>query len=241
MNTKVQFKCALCPEIATTREHLIKKTIVDELMFDKPISKRPLKILRPRSCKIVQGSKSDAIKYPPNLCQSCNGHRSQPFDRAYHLFMNYVISNEKNIFSSNRINLNVIKGLNKEHLFKYFIKSFCCMIDSTQHTKEKTLFSPLELVNAFHGGSYGKNLLIQFISRGSLKEHPMRKYILVSNPIYTQLPGNSFSFMYSESFGWFQIRYIYHKFHNKAEIRACLPFFPNYWVGKSKEILVNTI
>ncbi len=232
-------KCWLCGNEATTKEHLIKRSIVEKLMFNNPLEKSPLKIYKDRSIKIIQSSKSDHLKFQKNLCAKCNNETTQHYDRAYECFFDYLIENEQKIADKKIINLK--KSINKENLFKYFMKSFCCMVDSTQHCAQTKLSAPSEIKNALNGMPYGKNLVIQFRTNGKAKEFPMQKIISVSDPILTPINNEAYSFVYYESYGWLHIFYIYQNIKVKTEVKSILRCVPNYWVGKNRRIIIGDL
>jgi hypothetical protein len=84
---------------------------------------------RPRH---VQGSNSARMKYDPVLCAKCNSSRSQPWDRAYDRFIDWVFENERRVLSQRFINLHQVFGddtsLSCSALYKYFVKAFGCRL-----------------------------------------------------------------------------------------------------------------
>lgn len=231
-------KCWLCGNEATTKEHLIKRTTIEKLMFNNPLERTPLKIHKDKSIKIIQSAKSDHLKFQKNLCAKCNNQITQPYDRAYECFFDYLIKNEQKIAKDKIINLKNLP-INQEDLFKYFMKSFCCMVDSTQHCTKPALPVPSEIKNALIEGSYGKSLVLQFLTNGKSKEFPMQKIISVTDPIRTTINNEAYSFIYCESYGWLHIFYIYQNVKVKSEVKSILRFVPNYWVGKNKHIIIG--
>ena len=126
-------QCWWCGEIANTREHKIKKVVIEKLMFKDPLDNK-IYLHKNEEHKIVQSPQSKLLKYEENLCEFCNTCRSQPFDRAYDVFFKHIISNEKSLASSLKINMKLLQ-IDQANLFRYFIKSFCCMVDSTKNSR----------------------------------------------------------------------------------------------------------
>lgn len=237
-------KCWWCGGIADTREHKIKKTLVKDLMFNDDSARKVYLTHRNEETgrtekKIIQSPDSDFVKHHKNLCQSCNTSRSRNFDEAYRVFHNYLTSNEKLISSSLKIDMNLL-NINKEDLFRYFIKSFCCMIDSTKHTKNKPLSAPSELVAALNGQDYNKSLAIQFYTNNESVKYPLNKIISATDPIHTIASDGTFSFIYFETFGWLHIAYIYQTVNKKSDYKQVLSkIAPHYWIGKSRYIIID--
>lgn len=80
----------------------------------------------------VQGPKSRVVKYAPSLCKACNTTGTQPFDRAYDTFIDYVMDAETETLRTRRINFERVFGNCWEsgqlNLYKYFAKSFGCRL-----------------------------------------------------------------------------------------------------------------
>ncbi|HED38434.1 MAG TPA: hypothetical protein ENI76_09370 [Ignavibacteria bacterium] len=217
--------CWICGGKAETGEHRNKKTDI-ELIFGKGSYKENRIIKREfgsEQKEIIQGPKSDALKYEHNLCQSCNGAKTQPFDRAYEAFMNHIKDNFDEIKSSKIINCSNIYGnknrkSHQEHLFKYFIKSLGCRIDSIGHTVPKVF------VNAMNGHNYGKLLKVTFQLNQNF-EPAVGEYAFHGDIDANKEPLNYFWGQYA---GWVSVYY------------ACNRNMPNElgttWYGKSKSI-----
>lgn len=239
-------KCWLCGDDATTGEHKIKQTVIKKLMFENSKINSSVKIFAQDSKdhKILQSSKSDHIKYKKNLCSYCNNTFTQPFDLSYDIFFNYLIENEKKISLENRISLKKIQSeyhneFNQQNLFKYFVKSFCCMIDSTKDSNNP-LIVPESLINAIKGKEYDKELLIQFVSNRQPKDYPLNKIIQVTNPDLYLYEDGTFSFIYCESYGWFHIFYMYQNFClSRKDTKILKKKVGNYWVGKNPKIKIK--
>jgi hypothetical protein len=72
---------------ASTREHKYKRTDLDAMGSDGELTwggdpDRPY---------VVKSHRRDpAVRFVKSLCAPCNNARSQPFDRAYDIYSNYV-------------------------------------------------------------------------------------------------------------------------------------------------------
>ncbi|HDU4153950.1 TPA: hypothetical protein RFO28_003153, partial [Legionella pneumophila] len=200
-------KCWLCGDIATTREHRIKKTTVNYLFL---YEKNPT-ITVGKKIKKLQSPNSGLIKYDYNLCQKCNCERTQPFDRAYEKFFEYLIQNQKSILKNRRVKVADLE-IDQQNLFKYFIKSFCCMVDSS-HTKPV----PKELIDTLLGADYNKSLVIQFCINMATINYPLTKVMMTGESMFFPYTNDEFYMSYYEAYGWLNIRYIYQTVWDKRE------------------------
>jgi hypothetical protein len=239
-------KCWWCGDIANTREHKIKRTLVKDLMFNDDSVKKVYLTQRNEATgraekKIIQSPDSDFVKHHKNLCQSCNTSKSKKFDEAYRVFHEYLTSNEKSIASSLKIDMNLL-NIKQEDLFRYFIKSFCCMIDSTKYTNKPPLSVPLELIAALNGKDYNKSLVIQFFTSNDPIKFPLKKIINVVDPIHSSGSDGTYRFHYFESFGWLDILYFYQTVNQNSDYKKVLrKVAPNYWIGKNRHIIIDRL
>jgi hypothetical protein len=130
-------KCWICKNSANSREHRIKKSDLVSLYGKGPYNE-PLLLIKGNANKIqIQGPDQIHLKYPINICDKCNNEFSQPFDKAYEKFTDYVLNNEEKILSRRFIDFEDIYGLTFEvgqrDLFKYFVKSLGCRIVELGH------------------------------------------------------------------------------------------------------------
>jgi hypothetical protein len=123
-------KCWLCGNEPNSKEHRHKKTDVKHI-FENKFEGEPI-IIKDHSHKKIQGSDSKLLKLEKVLCQDCNNNRSQPFDRAYDLFINYVLKNYDKILDTNILDFNEIVQDNtlefKHNVLRYLTKAFCCRL-----------------------------------------------------------------------------------------------------------------
>lgn len=127
-----QERCWWCEKQANSQEHRHKKSDV-KYIFGKKFEGEPV-IIRDNYQKEVQGPDSKLLKFNKVLCQDCNNSRSQPFDRAYDLFVRYVLENYNEILDRRIIDFNDIVKTDtvnfKHNVFRYFTKVFCCRLAS---------------------------------------------------------------------------------------------------------------
>lgn len=127
--------CWICEKnIADTAEHALKKADIVRTygkgsyhQLDNP----PIHVKNDKLTKL-QGANSDVIKNPKDLCKHCNNTLTQPYDRAYDKFIEYVLNNSEQILERRFIDFEEVYGEDyasqQTYLFKYFIKSFGCRI-----------------------------------------------------------------------------------------------------------------
>lgn len=80
----------------------------------------------------LQSSNSKHVKYSLGLCANCNNSRTQPHDRAYDKFIEYVEKNSSTVLARRQINFEHVFGNtwrdDQANLFLYFAKAFGCRI-----------------------------------------------------------------------------------------------------------------
>ena len=211
--------CWICEDnIADTSEHALKKS--DIVRAYGKGSYRNLNIKQPIHFKNgketqLQGPNSEVIKNPKDLCKQCNNTLSQPYDRAYDIFIEYVINKSELILERRFIDFKEVYGedfaIQQTNLFKYFIKSFGCRIYANP-----AFNVPHDLVDIL------RNDLIKF-STGLQITMSINKQILnnlgkncfdfigKSEMLYYKLTDfhDQFGFSLSEHVGWFFINYFY--------------------------------
>lgn len=128
--------CWMCDAPADTAEHKIKKSLLVEIHGNGPYTgANAVSHLRDGEVRNLQGPGSELVKYRKCLCSSCNNDRSQPFDRAYDKFFQYVISREAEIVERRVIDFADVYGASsfpkeQTNLYKYFVKLFGCDLSS---------------------------------------------------------------------------------------------------------------
>ncbi len=131
--------CWICrTRTATTREHRIKRSDLTRFYKAKNFAgdARPYHF-RGEKISRLQSHDAEAVKYDKNLCEECNSAKSQPFDRAYEQFVDWMLGNEDEIFASHAVDFPSVYGsrdfeVQQLNLFKYFAKCFGCRLDEAQ-------------------------------------------------------------------------------------------------------------
>ena len=130
-------KCWICLRPADSSEHRIKKSDMIRA-FGRGGYKgeyAPVHI-REDVHTDIQGPNSKTLKYSKSLCRYCNSTRTQPLDRAYDCFMDWVMDNEALVLDKRVIDFHDVYGSRMEvgqrNLFQYFAKSLGCKIVSSK-------------------------------------------------------------------------------------------------------------
>jgi hypothetical protein len=126
-------KCWICGKNANSKEHLIKASDL-KLLFGHITAESPLYIHSDKKRnKLINGVKSDKLKYSASICRHCNETRTQPHDDAWKKLSEYLKTRKPVIQAGDTIRLNrpfpeggVSKSMLNVHLF--FLKLFGCLI-----------------------------------------------------------------------------------------------------------------
>lgn len=211
-----QRRCWICGAPAKSAEHRLKKSDLvrlygrgpyigdDELLHFPEGRTEPIVVKGPNAC---------SLKYTPSLCHNCNTNFTQPFDRAYDFFIEWVISHHDQVLRKRFINFAEVYGDKFEelqrNLFKYFTKSFGCRLVETGYAVPNDVIELLGL-NYFQTGlclTFAINedtLLITpniqdgFIGKGDLT-------IILNRYDDTDIRG----YLWSEHYSWFTVFYWY--------------------------------
>lgn len=218
--------CWICGDPATTGEHQSKKTDVTG-MFGKAsfigVSKMDFDSGKK---SIIQGANSKALKYRDNLCAKCNNERTQPYDRAYEQFVDYVRGNCRQLRKTLAVNTNLVFGkdrakLQQQYLFRYFIKAFGCQLH------DKCLSVPQDLKDALRGNNHGRNFRISICIDRAYQSY------LAGYPLEGDQDerGNPVDYFWAQHNGWFTVVYAYN--------RPISPEFGEEWFGKTKRFRIG--
>lgn len=131
-------ECWWCGEIADSAEHMIKKSDVKR-MFSEKEPEQPILAIRYSESgegfpeqNIVQGPNSGYIKFSRILCSKCNNAKSQPFDKSFSIFSDYISKNQEKILTDLRIDFRKVYGRywsnETFNLGKYLLKHIGCRI-----------------------------------------------------------------------------------------------------------------
>lgn len=154
-------KCWWCGNTADSQEHKYKKSdLVREFGKVSDPKGYAVRLIGGEEMRTIQGPKSKEVKFDTNLCQYCNNTRSQPFDRAYDIFTDYINKKEFDIikfrqFSFSKIFENDWKT-KRDNLFRYFIKHICCWLASY-----KIWIAP-EITDYLNGAPYMQYIQLKF-------------------------------------------------------------------------------
>jgi hypothetical protein len=84
--------CWICNKIADSAEHRIKKSDLVSLHGSGSYKgENALFLVREGKQTPIQGPNSKVVKYRKNLCSTCNNSYTQPFDKAYECFVDYLL------------------------------------------------------------------------------------------------------------------------------------------------------
>ena len=229
----VNQKCWICGKPADTAEHTVKKSDLIRISGSKFFEKNNRLVKHTADKRIIiQGPDSKYVKYEKSLCKKCNNEVTQPYDRAYDLFICLIIEN-CNILNTKKKRFNKIyphdTKVHQLNLFKYFVKSFGCQLIENG---EKV---PLDLVNFLNGKDKKHKLILAFSIRDDIpnNDNSFFKFYQVHNleRLKDTDTGKDVKFIWAETIGWLRISY----WHN------CMPenYVGSMWVGQSKRIVLG--
>lgn len=140
--------CWWCQGPADSREHKIKRTDLRWIQGDDPYvfwgSNDP-RLVR------INGPGAKPVKFSNVLCRKCNSERSQPFDRAYDCYRDYVHENVDDLRYRTYIDAAEIYGSSwgdgLKNLERYFVKHLGCRI------RDAGYLVPADLISLVNGSS----------------------------------------------------------------------------------------
>ncbi len=233
--------CWICEKIADSREHKTKATILKKYMFDdKKNSRIKITYLDPdkretEKVRTVAAPSSNLMKYHLNLCTDCNNTRSQPWDNEYENFFTFIIENEVRIKKEMSISLD--KDIDPKVLFKYFLKSFGCYIDSTKYDKKNpSIAVPTVIKDSLLNDIQCEESLITVFAVDTSQIHSSLKEMnIICKMNLEKICKNGMDiYCYEESFNWLSIYYYY--FQDKHKLRNLIKSHPATWFGKGEKI-----
>lgn len=123
--------CWICGNPADSGEHKIKKSLLIKTLGRGPyIGANAISHIKDGKEEILQGPKSDRLKFMNTICAECNNKRTQRFDLAYDRFFNFFYENKEEIIKFRVIDFAKVYGddweIEQRRLFKYFVKLFGC-------------------------------------------------------------------------------------------------------------------
>lgn len=157
-------------------------------------------------------------------CSKCNNERTQPYDKAYEKFSEYIRNNFKKIKKNGQINFNLIFGKKKskemqKNLFLYFNKSFGSQLYKIG------LLIPNEIKDVILGKINIKNTLKISIFIGEKGNYLQN---LSFDGIFRN--GKHSDYLWVQYNGWFSVIYIY----NSDQLKS------DEWCGKSKKFNITS-
>lgn len=135
----VSMICCWCRRAeAATAEHRYRASLVRLVYspdaFADP-DRRPIRNVDGMGSQSARGPNADAFRYPKNLCAKCNNERSQPFDREFDRFAQFVHQNGESIRTIGILDFQTIFGptwaVSVDLLLRAFAKEMACFIDES--------------------------------------------------------------------------------------------------------------
>lgn len=137
--------CWWCGGVADSREHRHKASILRRMWSDDGLYLGR----QGQDLYALRSWRSDAVKFGKVLCQNCNNVRSQPFDKAYDVYTQFIQSNAVPLSRARWIDWREVYGPNWHEptrlLGCYAVKNFGCWIAESG-------FAPPRALTAFLGG-----------------------------------------------------------------------------------------
>jgi hypothetical protein len=122
--------CWWCGAPADTAEHKYKRTDLQRVLGKDEFVVWGSQGRRLRNVRSVR--RDPQVRFPPSLCRGCNTTRSQPFDRAYDRYAEYVDAQMPDLWGMDGIPMKAVFGSTWEprslNLAQYFTKHFGCRI-----------------------------------------------------------------------------------------------------------------
>jgi hypothetical protein len=123
--------CWICGAVADSREHKFKRSDLLRAADSWSPSDQP-SLLRGNRLTRIRGPNSNLVKFSSNICHDCNTTRTQPYDRAYEVFSNWVVPAGARLLDYNELDFSEIYGSEFSHgvlsLLRYVAKHFGCRI-----------------------------------------------------------------------------------------------------------------
>lgn len=127
--------CWWCGSPANSREHKWKRSEVAQIFgrgsYDSVVWLTEGHGKVPQS-EVIRGPKAARLMFGYSLCTQCNGARSQPFDHAYAVFSNYLLTHYAQVLEQRWFSLSDVYGLDagvqRQNLARYYGKHIGCRI-----------------------------------------------------------------------------------------------------------------
>jgi hypothetical protein len=130
-------KCWICGSPADTREHKFKKSDVMRASARWTPGDQPYFV---SDCRIqqIQGPRSKLVTFDKVLCGGCNSAHTQPYDKAYERFSDWVNARGADVMTYDYLDFADIYDVNFQdgvsNLLRYFAKHIGCRVASDGYT-----------------------------------------------------------------------------------------------------------
>jgi hypothetical protein len=129
--------CWLCGNPADSREHKFKKSDLARSSKTWARDDQPF-FVGAEGVRRIQGPDSKLATFDKVICQRCNTTRTQPYDRCYECFSNWVSKNGATLMCETSLDFAEIYGPDYRsavlNLLKYFAKHLGCRIASENYS-----------------------------------------------------------------------------------------------------------
>jgi hypothetical protein len=184
----------------------------------------------------IPGPNSDALRYSKILCVDCNTTKSQPYDTAQQIFLDWLFRNETLVLQRRFINFQEVFGedwqTSQRNLYKYFAKSFGCRLIEANHSV------PDDIVALFPKRTFQTGLRLSFSVNEDivLMPHQDRNGFIGKGDLFgmahrtqpTQLTG----YYWDEHVSWLTVVYWYNEWPDGN--------FGSTWVADSQHIYLGS-
>lgn len=120
--------CWWCGGVADSREHRHKASILRRMWSDEGLYLGR----EGEDLYTLRSWRSGAVKFGKVLCQACNNVRSQPFDRAYDVYAQFIQSNATRLSRAKSIDWREVYGADWQESARllgcYAVKNFGCWL-----------------------------------------------------------------------------------------------------------------
>lgn len=186
--------CWRCGGEAKSREHKWKRSEVVSL-FGKGSYGDSVVWIHDDEAEPLRGPKASGLMFSASLCVSCNGARSQPFDRAYEQLSDYLIANHVRLIEERWIDLAEVYGADASiqlpNLARYYGKHIGCRVADgagrVPHDLKSFLDGEIDYVASVHSEFGLRELLLGIVDENG--EPVMGLSLRESIAHYSETPG----------------------------------------------------
>lgn len=126
--------CWWCGGVADSREHKFKRRDLDLAIGKCSWQGQIAAHRRPGEdgFSYPNSSRSNSLKFQPVLCGRCNSERSQPIDRAYDRFADFVRANGPELYRTQRLDWGRVFDhqwkVGRDDVTRYWVKHIACRL-----------------------------------------------------------------------------------------------------------------